>query len=131
MELLDRGWRGFFDRVGDGENAGGVSVDRDEDRALALLLQQRGFRFEILKTANALRAQEIGLANKDAAAVDVPDHSAPGGGFEIGNQRHFYITLFCTIHDCRSERVLAVLFDCRGRGEQLLFSNGPGRNQCR
>jgi len=79
-----------------------VPVDRDEDCALSFLLQRRSLLFQFFETANALRAQEIGLANQDATAVDVPDHSAPGSGFEIGNQRHFYLTLFCTIHDCRS-----------------------------
>ena len=50
MQMLDRRSGGFFDRIGDDENAGRLSVNRDKHRASALLLKRRGLRFEALET---------------------------------------------------------------------------------
>jgi hypothetical protein len=57
MQMLDGPGCGFFDWIGDNENASGASIDGNEYRSVALFLKLRGFRFELLQPVYVLRFQ--------------------------------------------------------------------------
>ena len=66
-----------LDRIGDRDHAGGLAVDRDEDRGRAVLAQLLGLRGQ-RRGVDAELDEEFRVAERDPPALDRPDHALAG-----------------------------------------------------
>ena len=131
MQMVDGSGGRFFDRIGDGEDARGASVNADEHRAVALVLKLRGFGFEICEITDALRFQKRRFADEHAPPIDFASDTAASGRFEVSDVRRLNATLGRAAHDRGSERMFAIRFDGRSSHEQLLLGDRRRGNDVR
>ena len=103
-----------LDRIGDGEEAGELAVDGDENdrgtvvaQALGVVAQRVGGEAEFGK--------EFGVAERDAATLDQADRALAGRGVESDDALEFDLSLGCRGDDRRGERMLAGALDARGK----------------
>ena len=96
-----------------------------------LLLQASRFAFENLEICDPVCAQELRLADKDAMSIHPTNNTAARSRLEIGNVRRLHAAVLCSVHDCDSKRMFAILLDCCCRCQQFLLGYRIGDNNTR
>jgi hypothetical protein len=70
VQGFDRGGRGGFDRVGDGNHAGGFAIDADEHGSLGFLTELRHGFGAFGGNRNAVLGEKFGFADNDFLGID-------------------------------------------------------------
>ncbi len=124
---LQRVRRRRLDRVGDGDDAGGLAVDRDEDRGGAVLAQP--FRLLIQRIGgDAELRQEFGVADRHAPALDHADRALAGRRVEAEHRDELDATLSRGCDDRLRQGVFARPFDAGGKAQDFVVHEAVRRN---
>ena len=116
-----------FDGIGDGEQPGELSVDRDIDDGGAVAPQTLAFLVERLRF-DAERCQEIRVTQEHGLAVDLAGRALAGRRVELFDLAQIEIALFGGAHDRVGERMLAGALDAGGQPQDFGFLESGRRD---
>ena len=111
------GRRGF-DRIGDGDDAGELAVDGEEDRGGAVLAQTLGVVGE-RRGVDIELGEERGIAEREPFALDHADHAFAGRRVEAAQRCERNLALGCGSNDGRRQRMLAAALGAGGETQHL------------
>ncbi len=84
---VERARRRRLDRVGDGDDAGRLAVDADEDRGRAVARAARRLRRRARAVSTPCSARKLRIAERDALALDGAERALAGGRVEVARRR--------------------------------------------
>ena len=118
FQARDRAWRRRFDRVGNGDDAGGRTVNRDVHDRRPFGAQTIGGGVE-RRCRDVQTGEELCVADRDLAAVDRADDTLAGDRFERGDGGKRRALPFGGAHDCGGQRVFTRTLQGGGQTEQV------------
>ena len=107
---LERRRRGWFHRVGDGEEAGKLLVDRNKHNGCAASAERFGVAFQRV-SCDAEFGQEIFVAERHPFPRHCAEDAFSSGRIEVGRRERGDIALGRRSHYCRGQRMLARALD--------------------
>ena len=130
VELRDGLGRGRLDRIGDAQQPGGLSVDRDEHDGLALAPQLLGRARPAGPTSTPAASSSARLPSATRRAVDRPGHALAGDRLESPRRaRERHAALGRAGHDRGGQRMLAGLLEARRQPQQLVLVEAGRRRR--
>ena len=101
VQCVERGYGALLDRVGDGDQAGRLAVDRNQHDTLTLVAERIGTGREIIGV-DAERSEKRRIADDHPPAVDQTAHAFAGVGSEVRCGRYLEPALLRALHNgCR------------------------------
>ena len=125
LQRVKRGERGRFDRIGDGEEAGKLAVDGDEDHGSAVGAQSLGLALQ-RDGSDAEFGQKFGIAERNAAGRStMPTAPLPAGASKPRDRTADDIALGGGRDDRGGERMFARALDARGEPQERGLRRNP------
>ncbi len=131
LERCDRFLRGWFDRVGDADDAGDRTVDGDDGDGVACVEEPFDARTQGAHV-DPFALHKTRRPGDDLFPVDRPEHAMPRHGFEVldaSGVRH--IASFRFVDDRRADRMAGSRFQYRIHGQDILFGVAGSRDDMR
>ena len=120
---------GFLDRIGDGDDAGRLAVDGEENGGGAVAAQAFGVGGECIGVDSEL-LEERGGAERQPLLVHHADDALAGGRVEAAHRRQFELALLRGGDDGGGERMLAAALDAGRELQHLrLVEAGQGHDR--
>ena len=128
-QRVERRRRRRLDRIGDGDHAGKLAVDRDEDRRGAVLAQIVPRRHRARRSSMPSSARNRRIAERHAPPSTMPSHALAGRRVEVEYRRRAR----CRARSCRRDdrgrqRMLARPLEAGRQPQQLGFVEARRRH---
>ena len=108
-----------LDRIGDGDDAGDLAVDRHEDRGGAVLAQPLGLAPSSARSAMPSSARNLALPSTTRRPLDHADHALAGRRVEARDRRELEPALLRRRDDRGGQRMLARPLDAGGEAQHV------------